>query len=98
MPGLKVTLDAAMRARDVSRPHAEHEADAARADAGAASGAAASGAAGEHAGGSQREERPQPGYGRGRRSRRRPSRLRRAASPYPLAGRAGTAGSSPDCS
>jgi hypothetical protein len=25
MPGMKVTLDAAMRARDVSRPHAEHE-------------------------------------------------------------------------
>ena len=29
MPGMKVTLDAAMRARDVSRPHAEHEALAA---------------------------------------------------------------------
>ncbi len=26
MPGMKVTVDAAMRARDVSRPHAEHEA------------------------------------------------------------------------
>ena len=26
MPGMKVTLSAAMRARDVSRPHAEHEA------------------------------------------------------------------------
>jgi hypothetical protein len=25
MPGMKVTLDAAMRARDVSRPHGEHE-------------------------------------------------------------------------
>ena len=25
MPGMKVTLDAAMRARDVSRPHAGHE-------------------------------------------------------------------------
>jgi hypothetical protein len=25
MPGMKVTLDSAMRARDVSRPHAEHE-------------------------------------------------------------------------
>jgi hypothetical protein len=25
MPGMKVTLDAAMRARDVSRPHAEHD-------------------------------------------------------------------------
>jgi hypothetical protein len=25
MPGMKVTVDAAMRARDVSRPHAEHE-------------------------------------------------------------------------
>ena len=25
MPGMKVTLGAAMRARDVSRPHAEHE-------------------------------------------------------------------------
>jgi len=25
MPGMKITLDAAMRARDVSRPHAEHE-------------------------------------------------------------------------
>jgi hypothetical protein len=29
MPGMKVTLEAAMRARDVSRPHAEHEAQAA---------------------------------------------------------------------
>jgi hypothetical protein len=26
MQGMKVTVDAAMRARDVSRPHAEHEA------------------------------------------------------------------------
>lgn len=26
MRGMKVTVDAAMRARDVSRPHAEHEA------------------------------------------------------------------------
>src|SRR5260221_12863133 len=26
MPGMKVTVDAAMRARDVSRPHSEHEA------------------------------------------------------------------------
>jgi hypothetical protein len=25
MPGMKITLDAAMRARDISRPHAEHE-------------------------------------------------------------------------
>ena len=25
MPGMKITVDAAMRARDVSRPHAEHE-------------------------------------------------------------------------
>jgi hypothetical protein len=25
MPGMKVTLSAAMRARDVSRPHADHE-------------------------------------------------------------------------
>jgi hypothetical protein len=28
MRGMKVTVDAAMRARDVSRPHAEHEAAA----------------------------------------------------------------------
>jgi hypothetical protein len=28
MPGMKITLSAAMRARDVSRPHAEHEPDA----------------------------------------------------------------------
>ena len=28
MPGMKVTLDAAMRARDVSRPHGEHEGQA----------------------------------------------------------------------
>jgi DNA polymerase-3 subunit gamma/tau len=28
MPGMKVTVDAAMRARDVSRPHPEHDADA----------------------------------------------------------------------
>ncbi len=30
MPGMKVTLSAAMRARDVSRPQAEHEEAAAR--------------------------------------------------------------------
>jgi hypothetical protein len=32
MPGMKVTLSAAMRARDVSRPHAEHETLAAAGD------------------------------------------------------------------
>jgi hypothetical protein len=30
MPGLRVTIDAAMRARDVSRPHPEHDAAAAQ--------------------------------------------------------------------
>ena len=30
MPGMKITLDAAMRARDVSRPRPEHEAAADR--------------------------------------------------------------------
>ena len=33
MPGMKVTLSAAMRARDVSRPQAEHEEAAERAGA-----------------------------------------------------------------
>jgi hypothetical protein len=33
MTGMKVTVDAAMRARDVSRPHAEHEAQARERDA-----------------------------------------------------------------
>ena len=32
MPGMKVTLSAAMRARDVSRPRAEHEEAAGQAD------------------------------------------------------------------
>jgi hypothetical protein len=36
MPGMKVTLSAAMRARDVSRPHADHEEAAEEADARAA--------------------------------------------------------------
>ena len=37
MAGMKVTVDAAMRARDVSRPHAEHEVLAQSLDAEAAS-------------------------------------------------------------
>lgn len=32
MPSMKITLSAAMRARDASRPHAEHEAAARAAD------------------------------------------------------------------
>ena len=38
MPTMKVTTSAAMRARDVSRPHAEHLAYAEAAEAGAADG------------------------------------------------------------
>ena len=41
MPGLRVTIDAAMRARDVSRPHPEHHAAAAQ-DGGATSAVPAS--------------------------------------------------------
>ncbi|HWN60079.1 MAG TPA: hypothetical protein VNO25_05365 [Streptosporangiaceae bacterium] len=38
MAAMKVTISAAMRARDVSRPHAEHLADAEAAEAGAVRG------------------------------------------------------------
>jgi hypothetical protein len=81
MRGMKITVDAAMRARDVSRPRAEHEALARESDAAAESSrrtqapagpAAPSGAgrparpAGTAAGAPERASRP-----RGRRHRRR---------------------------
>ncbi len=67
MPGMKVTLSAAMRARDVSRPHADHEEAAEEADARAAAprpagpaprfrAAGSSGADQPAAGGRAREE------------------------------------------
>ena len=69
MPGMKVTLSAAMRARDVSRPHADHEEaaeEAVRAGRGAArrpgrrprfrAAAGSSGADQPAAGGRAREE------------------------------------------
>jgi hypothetical protein len=49
MPGMKVTPDAAMRARDVSRPHAEHVARAEQAEARAADAAGGAVAAGDSA-------------------------------------------------
>jgi hypothetical protein len=41
MPAMKLTLSAAMRARDVSRPRAEHLAEAEAAEASSAAGARA---------------------------------------------------------
>jgi hypothetical protein len=49
MPAMKVTPDAAMRARDVSRPHAEHVARAEQAEARAADAAGGAVAAGDSA-------------------------------------------------
>jgi len=60
MPGMKVTLSGAMRARDVSRPHADHEADAEEADARAAAPRPA-GPASRHRGGNSGAEQPAAG-------------------------------------
>jgi hypothetical protein len=84
MRGMKITVDAAMRARDVSRPRPEHEAVARESEAAAgvsraerarqAAGSqavaaeAAAGLADEAAAGSDRT--PRPGSGRRRRRHR----------------------------
>jgi hypothetical protein len=76
MPGMKVTLDAAMRARDVSRPHAEHEAVA---DAGETAPARAIETR-EHGPGAPRggaSEAGAPGAGMGGAAKGRPPRRRR---------------------
>jgi hypothetical protein len=76
MAGMKVTLDAAMRARDVSRPHVEHEA---LADASEPQPAWARehGQAGGRPGGSAAADTAAPGAGPGGASRGRSSRRRR---------------------
>jgi hypothetical protein len=61
MRGMKITVDAAMRARDVSRPRAEDEA---LAEAGEAAGPKQDGPADPAPGGA-----PRPGPGRRRRRR-----------------------------
>jgi len=64
MRGMKITVDAAMRARDVSRPRAEDEARAREAEDAEATGLKPAGPA-EPAGNA-----PRPGQGRRRRRRR----------------------------
>jgi hypothetical protein len=68
MRGMKITVDAAMRARDVSRPDAEHEAQARAAEGAEQTKGAAPKPAGpaEPAPGNA----PRPGQGRRRRRRR----------------------------
>jgi hypothetical protein len=61
MPGMKVTLSAAMRARDVSRPHADHEEAAEEADARAAAPRPAGPAPRFRAAGSSGAEQPAAG-------------------------------------
>jgi hypothetical protein len=102
MPAMKVTLSAAMRARDVSRPHAEHEEAAERGDGQRpAPGADGNGRPGED-GTRQPAAVPKSGV-----PRRPPRRKRRLGSAGGAAGRpvrlhgysaAGSGGSSPDFS
>ena len=71
MPAMKLTPIAAMRARDVSRPRAEHLAEAEEAEA--------RNAAGRRPGPATPRRRPAAGRGRGRRARRRTAERRRTA-------------------
>jgi len=77
VPTMKVTLSAAMRARDVSRPHPEHVAAAEQAADDAAAGGAADGGQDRQHGGRQPEH---PGRGRRDETPRRRVR-RRSAGP-----------------
>jgi hypothetical protein len=61
MPGMKVTLSAAMRARDVSRPHEDHEEAAEEADARAAAPRPAGPAARSRTAGSSGADQPTVG-------------------------------------
>jgi hypothetical protein len=65
MRGMKITVDAAMRARDVSRPRAEHEALAGAAEEAEETGPKPAAPAEQVAGNA-----PRPGQGRRRRRRR----------------------------
>jgi hypothetical protein len=61
VPAMKLTPNAAMRARDVSRPRAEHLAEAEAAEASAAAGSRArSGDAANQARGGDKAKTPQP--------------------------------------
>ena len=61
MPAMKLTPNAAMRARDVSRPRAEHLAEAEAAEASAAAGSRArTGEAVNQARGEDKTKTPQP--------------------------------------
>ena len=61
MPAMKLTPNAAMRARDVSRPRAEHLAAAEAAEASAAAGSRArTGAAANQARGEDKAKTPNP--------------------------------------
>jgi hypothetical protein len=78
MRGMKVTVDAAMRARDVSRPDADHDAAARESDAEAVAARGETSPAGAAPGQAAREtagrtdaESPQPARRPNRRRRRR---------------------------
>ena len=80
MPAMKLTPNAAMRARDVSRPRPEHLAEAEAAEASVAAGSRArTGEAGNQARGEDKAKTPQlqPGSGEGRAGRPRFPRRRR---------------------
>ena len=72
MPAMKLTPNAAMRARDVSRPRAEHLAEAEEAEASAAAGSRSrTGDAAKQARGGDKAKTPHPPSHSRRRSRRR---------------------------
>jgi hypothetical protein len=77
MPAMKVTSSAAMRARDVSRPHDEHVAWAEETEAGAAGQAAASVAAAASMAGSRAEPEDAAAPERSAGRRGRPDGMRR---------------------
>ena len=78
MPAMKLTPNAAMRARDVSRPRPEHLAEAEAAEASAAPGSRArTGEAVNQARGEGKTKTPQPATGEERAGRPRFPRRRR---------------------
>ena len=84
MPAMKLTPNAAMRARDVSRPRPEHLAEAEAAEASAAAGSRArTGDAANQARGGDKAKTPHPPHSRSR------SRSRRCSWPRATSGRDG---------
>jgi hypothetical protein len=83
MAGMKVTLSAAMRARDVSRPHDEHEEAAEEADARAAAQRPAGAAPGPRTAGRSGGEQAPAGGGARADTGDRPIAIPKSASGRP---------------